>query len=735
MSNPNLSRFSRVMASNTLGSKISGVIATADGKILSSNNEYRRYRSDVTTRSKMRGNSDSSTKSILFEVGRRGAAGVGLSKWVDDVPAGDCSIQVSVMMAADFAGMARKYANFTGDFGVMDLASVVERLAAGIAHYATHGELTDVQLRGGGNVSVVALGASTQPIAASRDKVFLPRCVDHLTSPNTFAAIINAVSGEGGTVVTDVLEVDAHTSQIIVPSVAGVTLAEGCYHALRIIGSNYEQYQAGDVFSYAFARGVHKVVSVVAHTDEGGYFRSVLRAGRFGVPFGGIDTRLRSYSGVPRPVSGTVASFQQLVDSIALGSAGAVAMCDPLVSIEGRLYPSVFSVQDSLDRAGLATTGVDNDSKVLSARIAESCAPFVGMYVDALNELFCISGVSEVASRHLEMCFSLRAGCVDRHLKFKAVAPFFWIEPTSVVHFGDSKYKALEAGFAQLCEPGRGNALPMFEGVNAKDIGGGLIGMTCMWRSARTSGLVCHLNGHRQDGLANFVLRRGDVENFALVGGESVSVMDRMVQNRDLASYLWGRGQSCLPAPAEMLYSGNALSFVVKTGAFDDTNFTYVDTHVPVLDEIMSASVEITCTRLVVMASGRISTFTRSINRSRSAAAAAISNARLSNVNSMMCDEFSVSFSDVCLNPDARVLVASEQSAVRDELQTGSTTVERAEVSDVHQSVDTVRGERAGVVVHENAVNGPRPGSVRTDISVPTAASDVNSGSAAEAVQ
>ncbi|KAI8582400.1 hypothetical protein K450DRAFT_297773 [Umbelopsis ramanniana AG] len=324
----------------------------------------------------------------------------------------------------------------------------------------------------------------------------------------------------------------------------------------------------------------------------------------------------------------TLAEYQQLVDSIALATTGATSAADPLVCAGGKLYPSVFSVQDSIDGAGVETSGCDADAHILANKIAGASGEFSANYSKLLSLIFSISGDSGLAVRHLTMCFSLVPAAADRHLAYKVVAPFYWIEPTGVLQTHDECFPAIKAGFGPITKPGHTIVLPMFEDVSTVDLGGGLAGVSCTWRSARTAGLLIHLNDHRLDSLANFILRRADVERFVFVGGGSQGVMERMKANSDLASYLWGRGQSCLPAPGELLYTGVALSMVVKLGVFNDTLFTYNNTHTPNAAEMRSGTVAVSCTRAVPMSAAAVSLFSKHINRSRSAAAAALSNAR-----------------------------------------------------------------------------------------------------------
>lgn len=66
-------------------------------------------------------------------------------------------------------------------------------------------------------------------------------------------------------------------------------LTGGCYSAIRIIQGM--MYGEGGIGALAFIRGIHEIVNVVGHTDEGKYMRHVVRQNKYAAPFGGIYIR------------------------------------------------------------------------------------------------------------------------------------------------------------------------------------------------------------------------------------------------------------------------------------------------------------------------------------------------------------------------------------------------------------------------------------------------------------
>lgn len=71
---------------------------------------------------------------------------------------------------------------------------------------------------GGRTPVVTALNTHFTPIAADVGKDFIPRLVDTRISPNTLAVLIAAITGEGGEVVADMLQIKANDNTAIIPN-------------------------------------------------------------------------------------------------------------------------------------------------------------------------------------------------------------------------------------------------------------------------------------------------------------------------------------------------------------------------------------------------------------------------------------------------------------------------------------------------------------------------------------
>lgn len=596
-------------------------------KVLTEDGKYRRYRVDSFTSTSLRGNTDMALKAASYYIGRCGAQGSGLNRHGESTNAMSTAIRVSDYAAADFAGSARRYANFSGDFSVMDLAGMAERLAAGIAHYSVHGTLNPSLLRGGGAVSVIAIGATTAPVAASTGHVWIPRCADAVTAPNTFCALLNAASGEGATVVTDLLQVD-NDNVPVVPSAEGAELAEGCYHALRLIGGNYEVAGAGDIFAYAVVRGVHKAVTVAAHTAEGGWFRTALRAGRFATPFGGLNTRHWEYIGLPRALSTAAQTYAGLTDSIALASAAAVAACDPLVTIGGVRLPTVMAASGAgLDEPGMQEEPVPNRGASLASQLAHQSGEFCRLYSRACSRIMAIKGESGLACQHLLACIRLADLANDRHLQNNVIAPYFWVEPTGLCTLSKQEFPAVAEGYAQLAEVGHDSEMPLLPDAYDVKAAGPRVRATFSWASARKVGLLLHLNQHPENGLSHMRLRAADAGAWALLGSAGESVASRLQAGRTTNSMLWTRGDSLIIAPSEAIYTKRWVTAEFLTHSWDEDSGDTTLLHMPTASELANGHVRVTTTRAIPWGVGPLRGDPRDVSRVRTRAVQALARA------------------------------------------------------------------------------------------------------------
>ncbi len=210
-------------------------------------------------------------------------------------------VQANAAMIEEATARVRRVATMSAKWNRLALCGLIERLAAGIAYHTINDNLTYAKLSGGADTNLVCVGITGQPAAAIEGGVFLSVAVDDDINANTFAAVLAATNGEGATLYTDHVAVDPSNNHVIAPTADGEPLAAGCWKALYRIAQLYEASHAGALFAYAFVRGLHKILSVVSHTDEGGIMRDILRTKRFEVPHGVITLHLNQYNGLPQP--------------------------------------------------------------------------------------------------------------------------------------------------------------------------------------------------------------------------------------------------------------------------------------------------------------------------------------------------------------------------------------------------------------------------------------------------
>lgn len=570
-------------------------IATPMGGKIESDTSFRRYVSAVQTVSKIGGNADTSTRKIIYEVGRAvSTVKAALAKPADSVVSVDTTYPTGSVLSEDFSGFARKYSNFSATFTHSNLASVVELIAATLATVSVFKDVSTANMRRGNEYKIVALGTLDSPVSASEDSVFIPRQTDSVLAPDVFSVLASAVAGCGSQVVTDVVALD-NTNKPIVREVKDAALAKACVDALRILGSNFSAADVGDLFAYAVTRGIHSVVSVVGHTDEGGVIRSCLRKSAFCAPFGGIHYALGAYVGLPALSSTSPTSIAGYVDTIALKTAGLVAHCDPGVMLNGSWFPTVLvSSADSDEKKVPGETEEGTDTDVSSNRLAllNVFSDFARQYCQALAKLFLFTSSSGIAERHFQETPAWLSN-EERHLKYKSLSPFFWVEPTSLVPRNFLGSKVENEGFGAYASPGEATTLPAFEEIYPFGLGSTTkSGYIIKFRGARASPFLAHWNGNVLNGLGNIQVRQLDPNAIVHPGvnSELESVRARVEESSPLSKFLWTRGQSPFAAPAEMLNIAKTMGImVVHNTTNDDGDMTMG--HVPQSYEFLDTTV------------------------------------------------------------------------------------------------------------------------------------------------
>jgi len=602
---------------------LSGLVGASVGGAYPDENAVVDYHGVVYSSMVMRGVADAAPKGVSFRVGVRAArANIARPNVVDRV---DTSMPVVEELRKSIQEMSRRVTALPAVWERMELFGVVRRLAMGCAYYSVWGGITAVELRGGGNANIVAVAATVNPVAADNGAVFCSAKLVGHARPNVLAALMNAISGEGGTMYTDLLSVNM-AGVVQVPNAQDAALAQGCHEALRILGAMFKACDKGAFFGLAIAQGVHRIKSVHGHTDEGAYVRDIFRRKESGVPYGAVIFDLDPDNALPSPQR-SVAGFRAVYDAIALATAGAVALADPMVNYHGRDYPTVL-VTDRGDEAdpGSNNDGDALDAQDLSTQWAENCGAWSKYYALALNDIFVTKGGVEEVQRLLTCQANSLAGVGTRHLHLKVAVAFFWIEPTCSCPVGDLGYPAYVANHGPMATSARPRTIPALDGCAVLSDRSDNVRTTVQvdYRYVRRHGLFMHLAGHERNGIANVTLESGVVNDFLLVGGAG-DVGPRVLARNAFSTFLWGRGLSMLPSGGEMmsLSKSNVFTFEHVTRR----NNTLRNTNTPHRNEMSYGDVLFTASRLVAQGVGPPGGVVppRDVRRARSRAAIALS--------------------------------------------------------------------------------------------------------------
>lgn len=565
------------------------------------NTRFRRYAGKITSICPtFRGKADTSSKTVFYEVGRHYDNDVTIERAVTRDPDLRLSLPVCApsVIVTEMHGIMRKYTNYNAELQYIDLCCTLFILACGVAKYVNTGMLSAQDLLCGQQPSIVALSMENRNAGVVDNGVFVPQVVSFQNCPAAFGAIQSAVNGSGSRVITDVAMLNADM-QVIVPVYTNALLADGCVHAIRLIYGMYVAMGMEDLAALAITKGIHSFVTVVGHSNEGGFNRDWIRSLGFAPSRGCVSASFIDEAiSLPTVNTRSHSSYTTWVDSIALATAAAVACAAPVVTYKGRSYPQVFvsDVAAAGNDGGAHDAALNEDVISVANEISSHCCDFAVSYV---NELLWWFGSKKAASDRASgavvnmiqhCCRDYRGG----HLNQKTIAPWFWIEPTTIypvrrdTSAGLADYGAL-AGTRVSYETG------MFEKVAKVAEYGVFSDWVVSWRGMRTNYLITHLYSHVRDGLATIVPVQFVAENMINKGGVNTAVAARDGYN-GLEAYVWNRGQSPIAHPAECLYAGEAMAIRIRHETERRNGPGYREEHCPLADEIVTGKVKIIAT-------------------------------------------------------------------------------------------------------------------------------------------
>lgn len=488
-------------------------------------------------------------------------------------------------------------------------------------------DLTDVT-----KIRLTVISNLEDSAALACNAVFISQMVSSRPASGAYWALTAAAAACGVVVATDrAIMSGADTPRFY--SRSGIQLWQDILDALRILAELYDRASAGEVYAYAFFKGLHTVNTVVAHSDEGGLMRDVFRECHLPKPYGGLPPDSPYHSGMPTlAATSSYASLAQIVDSYCLRSAASLANCAPLMQIpagggrpmvvEGTLPedavrdlpepPASDQAAHTAWERAMARIAVLRAKHVDSVRapLLDAFGTLAETYVPALA---CLLGFAPSCER-VTLCRawvqcsldSVLAEPNNRHLtKNSILCPFFWIEPTTVLPancFGTAAEREGWGSYGCGLDIRQEPMLPAAEVVDQPRFGWQFYEMD--FEGARKSPWLLALSGHHEDGVAQMHFKRLDPEQLMFCGGLAgrEGPVAAFMQKRSVGDYQWIRGQSALPHPSEFSHLGSRV--VVAVRHFDESRDRWISA-MPSQNEIGSATVTYTFTNPTGVRSGQ----------------------------------------------------------------------------------------------------------------------------------
>lgn len=593
--------------------------------------------------------------------------------------------------------------SYTPSWEHFDFSGMVYHLAAWLA-YCTWMPGTALSAMAGGRIKLLGMNNPEEIYALTDSRVYIHQAVSASGHAATFWALAWAAAATGATVLTDYVCLATDYS-VKVDVTSGGAAWFGAVEALAILAEVYAQAGCADIFAVYMTAGFHSVQTVVGHSDEGGVVRDIIRRVRWTKSFGGLPRASVRSNSIPCLASNPCyEALTNIVDAYTLLSAAAVAHCDPLCDMgrEG-LFPTVLDCGD--------VTGAADRTRFYGEIIQQGFPVFCDMYAKALAKLV---GSSECDSQGrgaavLRMAAQeMFSHDYSRHLDHPVVAPYYWIEPTGLIPRGFFGTPAEDMGWASLGARDDKTTMRPFERMERA---GRHTDNWSDWivdcRGARSSGLILFLQNHWRDGLAHVIPLQFNASNICLSGCHGTEDAAREA-GAHIGEYLWTRGQSAFPHPAEFLNIKRNMMVRVVHYTSDGVT-TRLAPNVPMACDFEHAQYTLTFNRISQIAPGKPNAGTARTRRDRKVATEALSKAAMA-VYTTLGPRYTTNFTADCVpafgshsvsDPTGGTMVGGFYDCVSGENITQQTVVK-------HKTMGVPKP-----TIHHEPQRGPQP--VRAD--------------------
>lgn len=510
---------------------------------LQTTEQYRRYVARIVMTVKTDAWTRQINKKVLYRIGTRSCQAVHIFKRCNyEQSFTPQKFRLNTKICRELESIVKRYDKNYPSFAECDLSGVMHVLGRAVGYFQSGRYLTCEMIRCGQPVNISSL-ATLSKTELDGNSVFIPHQEDFIL----FTVLAAAVNANGVGVFTNYVYGDLNK----------VALSEeeeiaDCFYAVwgavRALFAMADASDAGAVMAAAFTSGLHSAVTVLSHTAEGGLVGDMLRNVGYARPRGAIYTKYaHRFTGLPE--LDEKRSFLQLgevIDSVVLITAAQAARADPLVKRGNAWYPSVFYVKESKEKQSLLEIA-EKQLKNVALRGQKFCRNYAAL----LSATFEVSGGEGIAAEALCQGFGNIPAEGNPHACFRAIAPFYWIEPTTLFPRRDPQIVADLHGYGVLCGTKESAQMPFYE------LGADMVEtdmeerIRIRWRSARTVGLVLAGLGKDNNQLEDVNLWSFGGSQMGLWGGGQDR---RMVLRSRLHEILWKHSDAMVPAPAECLY-------------------------------------------------------------------------------------------------------------------------------------------------------------------------------------
>jgi hypothetical protein len=132
---------------------------------------------------------------------------------------------------------------------------------------------------------------------------------------------------------------------------------------------------------------------------------------------------------------------------------------------------------------------------------------------------------------------------------------------------------------------------------------------------------------HPDNGLGSIIPRQF-VSNMVHLARDGGDVSSKRNAQEPISDYMWGRGHSALPHPAELMYHGKGFGLRVKRVGYDE-DLNLVVEHTPIPDDFLNKYVTFSVSRPEYIGVRKMLHLPSDVSRVRTYAADALENARL----------------------------------------------------------------------------------------------------------